>query len=115
MYGLTETRQRRKGPLRLLEVFTWSYMISIIGAACGWECGEPVSLPEFDLKESTVREQARSYIRQWDPDLIVLAPPCSPWSSLQNCNQRNPLQVRELRRKRQETLTFLAFSEEIPR
>ena len=34
------------------------------------------------------REAAREYLRKLDPDFVVMAPPCTEWSQLQNVNQR---------------------------
>ena len=49
----------------------------------GWEVGEPITLPSWDLLKPKTRAQAMSYIRQLQPNLIVLAWPCAKWSPLQ--------------------------------
>ena len=54
-----------------------------------------------------VRAQAREYLVEVDPDFVVIAPPCGPWSQVQLLNQRTPLQVRELQKKREEARELL--------
>ena len=50
---------------------------------------------------------------QIDPDFVVIAPPCGPWSQVQLLNQKTPLQVRELQMKREEARELLLFVEEV--
>ena len=37
------SRQRRRGPLRVIEICTWTCMMSITAASLGWEASEPVT------------------------------------------------------------------------
>ena len=85
---------RRPGPWRFLEIFTWTCVISMVAhrRAC-WETFEPITLPGWSLEVSAVRDRARQYLKEVDPDFIMLAPPCGPWSQIQLINQRTPLQI----------------------
>ena len=77
--------------------------------AC-WETFEPITLPGWNLEAPAVRVRAREYLKEIDPDFIMLAPPCGPWSQIQLINQRTPLQIRELQRKRAVARTFWCSS-----
>ena len=70
---------------------------------------EPVTLPGWDLRDPQTREEAHNYIDSQAPDLLVLAWPCSPWSTLQNLNCRTPEAVRRLAQKRNEHRPMLEF------
>eukprot|EP00439_Symbiodinium_sp_Y106_P003562 s10520_g1.t1 len=48
-------RARRPGPWRILEIFVCSMTVSLLAAARGWQAGQPVSLPAFDLSRSEDR------------------------------------------------------------
>ena len=75
------TTKRKAGPWRFIELFTWSCMMTIVaGVVGGWDAFQPVTLPEFDLLTLNGREDARKYLAEVDPDFIMLAWPCSPWS-----------------------------------
>lgn len=74
---------------KILEVFTWTCMISMLAASRGWEFLEPVTIESgWDLRKPEVQEKAMEYIRREEPDLIVLAWPCGPWSPLQELNKK---------------------------
>ena len=86
---------------KILEVFTWSCMMSQVAVTRGWQALEPVTIESgWDLRIPEVQEQAMQYIKETEPDFIVLAWPCGPWSQIQNINQRTDLQRRALRQKR---------------
>lgn len=88
-------------------------MISITAASRGWDAWEPVTLPGFELLTLRGREAARNYFVKLDPDFIAMGPPCTEWSQLQNVNQRTPVQMRRLRRKRRLQLTVLSSVDEV--
>ena len=81
--------QRRAGPWRILEIFTWTCMVTMTADKLGWEAFEPITEPGWNLSED--RAKARTNLQEVDPDFVVLAPPCSPWSHMQLINQRTPL------------------------
>ena len=58
-------------------------MMSITAASLGWEAWEPVTLPGFDVLTLRGREAAGKFLRNLDPDFVVMAPPCTEWSHLQ--------------------------------
>lgn len=100
---------------KVLEIFTWSCMLSRVAHTRGWMALEPVTLEAgWDLRVPAVQERAMQYIYEVQPDLVVLAWPCSPWSQMQNINQRTETQRVALRRKRmQSRRTFLAFTRRV--
>ena len=87
--------------------------MSVTAASLGWEAWEPITLPGFDLLTVRGREAARIYLRNLDPDFVVMALPCTEWPQLQNVSQRTPMQVRRLRRKRKLQRTVLCFFDEV--
>jgi hypothetical protein len=109
------TGPRRSGPWRFLEIFTWTCAVTMAAQRRGWDTYEPITLPTWDLQLMDGRTCARKYIMEVDPDFVVLAPPCGPWSTIQLINQRTPMQVRELHRKRQAARDLLLFVEEVVR
>ena len=95
---------------KILEVFTWSCMISMLAASRGWQFLEPITIEAgWDLRKPEVQEMAMAYIRREEPDLVVLAWPCGPWSPLQGLNQKTPTQRKALKAKRLESKKLLAF------
>ena len=107
------SRKRRPGPLRVVEVCTWTCMISAVAASLAWEVWEPITLPKHDLLTTRGREAARKALGAADLDFIALAPPCTEWSQMQSVNQRTPMQVRSLRRRRKLPRDLLAFFDEV--
>ena len=105
--------QRRVRPTRsrwsVLEVFTWTCAISLVAAARHWHFHEPVTLPRWDFMKSNDYAEALDYIDRVDPDLLVLAWPCGPWSPLQSLGNKTPLQRAQLQVKREENRTLLRF------
>ncbi len=106
-------RSRRSGPWRFLEIFTWTCAMTIQAMTMGWETYEPITLPKFDLMTVDGRQNARDYIVYADPDFVFLAQPCTPWSIMQNMNQRNPEQIRRLHEEQERHRQLLTFVEEV--
>ena len=100
---------------KILEVFTWSCMMSRVAHTRGWQALEPITIEaDWDLRIPATQEKAMKYIYEAQPDFIVLAWPCGPWSQLQNINQKTEVQKRALRQKRaQSKKTFLAFTRRV--
>ena len=90
------SRKRLSGPIRVVEMCTWTCMVSVVAASLAWEVGVPITLPAYDLLTRKGREVARKALVATDPDFIVMAPPCTEWSQIQSVNQRTPMQVRSL-------------------
>ncbi|CAK0873791.1 unnamed protein product, partial [Prorocentrum cordatum] len=55
---------------------------------------------ENDLSKPQGYHKAKFLLDEKRPELFVSAPPCGPWSIMQNVNQRNDQQKENLRRKR---------------
>ena len=63
-------RQRQKpGPWRIVEIFSWTMAVSFAAHQRGWQVGEPLTVPGFDLLKTTDQAAAEAYIREFDPDL----------------------------------------------
>ena len=103
------TRAPNKAKWTVLEVFTWTCAISIMASARGWGFHEPVTLPRWDLLQEKDYNEALSYLDRVEPDLLVLAFPCGPWSPLQSFNSKTPYQRAQLAAKREEHRTPLRF------
>merc|ERR1711965_310886 len=88
-------------------------MVANTAAGLGWETLEPITLPRFDIRIPKDREAARRYFGETDPDFAAIAQCCTPWTKLQNINQRTPQQCRDLEVKREESRDLLCFVEEI--
>ena len=100
-----------KQRFRILEIFTWSCMVSLTAARMGWEFLEPVTLESgWDLTCRETQDRAMQYIKEVSPDLLVVAWPCGPWSPLQQLNVQTETQRRALRAKRRANKPLLAFA-----
>ena len=54
----------------------------------------PSCLPEFDLLQVDGRRQARDYVQEVDPELMVIQFPHSVWSPVRQTNQNRLSQAR---------------------
>ena len=70
-------------PFKVLEIFTWTLAITMQAISVGWTGCEPVTLPRWNLREQDHRDEAMRYLVREEPDLLVLAWPCTRWSPLQ--------------------------------
>ena len=68
--------------------------------------------PEKDTRVDTYRVQARHDISKCDPLIVIAAPPCTVFSSMQNINQKHH-GTPEWERKYQDGLTLLQFSVDV--
>ena len=104
-------RTPRTSRFRILEVFTWSCMVSLTAAKMGWEFLEPVTLESgWDLSSGVMQDKAMQYMKEVSPDLLVVAWPCGPWSPLQQLNVKTETQKQALRAKRRQNKPLLAFA-----
>ena len=90
-------------------------MVSIVGSVMGWHASEPITLPTFDLMRTDHQAEAWKYIMDLDPDFIMIAWPCTPWSQMQRINRRTPYQIRKLNLTRQEHRVLLKFVNKVVR
>ena len=102
-----------KTGLKIMEIFTWSCMLSRFAYGLGWEYLEPVTLPGWDLTNPRTQMEAHQYIDSQDPDFVMLAWPCGPWSLLQNLNGKTWTQREALQHKREESRKLLKFSAQV--
>ena len=109
-------KKRKEGKWKVLEVFTWTCMISLCALETGkWQMLEPITLPHWDLLQEKDRQEALEYIDREDPDLLVLAWPCTVWSMLQTLGRKTEEQVQRLAERRQEQRILLDFVYEASR
>ena len=104
---------RPERPYKVLEVFTWTLAITMAAVDQGW-CGlEPVTLPRWDLRLVEDRRMAFEYLVRSEPDLLILAWPCTVWSPLQYLGGMTPEKhQRLLDRQQEDRETFLSFVHE---
>ena len=96
---------------KILELFTWSCLVSRIAYTQGWQFCEAVTIPHWDITNPVDFEQALDYIDREDPDLLIIARPCTKWSSYQRLTARTHVQRAALEQERREqTRTFLSLS-----
>ena len=73
------------GKIDVLELFAGSAHASKACATHGLCVGPPVDLRTgFDLNKRTGQEKAWKIIMDQKPDVVILAPKCSPWSAMSN-------------------------------
>ena len=111
----TGLNRRLPGPWRMVEIFTWTCMMTQCAYQRGWDTYEPVTLESgWDLTNKQVQDEAFRYLERIDPDFIMIAWPCAPWSIMQNANMRTPTQIRILKLKRlRSRRTFLQFARRV--
>ena len=105
--------KRRPGPWRIVEIFTWSMALSFAASRRGWEVGEPLSLPQWDLLDPVHQAQAEAYLEEFQPDFLAIAWPCTKWSVLQTFGRRTPEYLRRLAAQRQEQRQLLAWVQKV--
>ena len=102
---------KRRTGWKILEVFTWTCLLSRLADSWGWEFCEPITIPNWDLRQQSDIKAALDYVDRCDPDLLVIAWPCTRWSPMQNMNikteaQRQALAAGQLNERK----TFLSFT-----
>ena len=104
---------RRAGPWRLLEIFTLTCMVTVMGFQRGWGTYEPITMPGWNLDQPETRAKAREYLMEVDPDFVVLSPPSDFYDRTRERNQGTPWQMRELQRTKAHVRAALMFLEEV--
>ena len=85
--------------------------MSRIAFTQGWQFCEPVTLPHWDITNPVDFERSLQYIDEADPDLLLIAWPCTKWSPYQRLNARTQVQKRALEEaRREQKRTFLRLS-----
>ena len=89
-------------------------MLSQVASSLGWMFLEPITLDSgWNLFCPEVQDRAMAYLEEAQPDLVMLAWPCHPWSPLQNLNQKTETQRRSLRFKRRQSKKLLQFTRRV--
>lgn len=101
-----ETRKRKRN-WTVVEIFSWTRAISIMASLHSWTASEPICLPHWDILKSQDREDALNYLDQLDPDLMVIAWPCTVWSPLQAFGSWQREKLEERREEQREALGFV--------
>ena len=101
-------------PYSVLEIFTWTLAITLVATTQGWIGREPVTLPRWDLRQASDRSDALQYVARVQPDLLVVAWPCTVWSPLQYYSHEMTAERLDVLRRRQQAdrEDFLSFVHE---
>lgn len=108
---LAHVAQQSPEPLwRVLEIFGGSAALSLVARSTGhWVALEPVDIVYGqDLLDPKQRKLVFQQLLDWEPDLVCLEPPCGPWSSLQNINAKEIVEL-----KRAIHLPFWEFAAQV--
>ncbi|CAL1141583.1 unnamed protein product [Cladocopium goreaui] len=99
IYAAAHMKQR---PWVLLEVFAGKATLSsMANESTKWEVLPPQDvLYGLDLKDEQHQQWLKDVIETQRPDVVVLSPPCGPWSSWQRMRKRRDL-LEALRREHQ--------------
>jgi hypothetical protein len=74
-----------KGKINLLELFAGSARTSQASAVNGLKVGQPIDLRTgFDLMTKSGQKKVIQILMEQDPDVVWMAPLCSPWSQWSN-------------------------------
>ena len=89
-------KSQSKAPWKVLEIFGGSAALSLVARSTGqWIAIEPVDLIYGDDMLSPEEQQkVLNDLDRWEPDLVCLEPPCGPWSSLQNLNPQDLVELK---------------------
>jgi hypothetical protein len=95
------------GEIDFLEIFAGSERLSSTCAFAGFRVGQPIDKntdESHDLTTAAGRALVWDIITKQKPKVIFLAPPCTPWSQIQNINDQG--KVEEQRRLAVPLLNF---------
>ena len=96
----------------IMEICTWSMLITTLAIAAGWTGWQPITIESgYDLTTTRGINMAKSDVDKANPDVIVFAWPCSPWSQMQNLNAKVPGHQTKIALQRQTHLRLLDFAE----
>ena len=105
-------RSRRPGPWRMLEIYTCTMLVGLAACGRGWEVGEPISAPGYDLYSSCDRAFAKSYVDSFDPDFVMVSWPSTLWMPVakKGCEVES---FENLGRERSKMRAVLAWIQEV--
>ena len=95
VYNKERRSRGRRRPV-LLEIFAGIMMLSRVAMSRGWEVIQPEDYENggADLLTPQGRNHVDDVLDRFDPDLVSMAPPCSPWSQLQQILPKDPVRRR---------------------
>jgi hypothetical protein len=83
-----------KGNIDFLEIFAGSQGLSYACYRSGLRVGQPIDkLGGIDLNTTEGRNYVWETITRQKPKMIFLAPPCTPWSQMQNINNQEMVEA----------------------
>ena len=99
------------GLWKVIEIFAGIASVTYMaGKSSSWEPMQPVEvIYGDDLRVSKVRSDLLKHLQSEDPNLVVLSPPCGPWSKMQ---RRQPDQE-AVRRKQNGDVIFWEFAAKV--
>ena len=109
-YTARKWQKKKKGKWKVVEIFTWTCMVSMCALQTGnWTMMEPITLPNWDLLRESDRKEALECLEKEDPDLMVIAWPCTVWSPLQHFGNKTTEQIQALAERRTQQRQLLNF------
>ena len=85
---------------------------TMIAMQRGWETWQPITIESgYDLTSDKGIAMAKMDIEKANPDVIVFAWVCTPWTLMQNMNNKVPGHAARLSQQRSVHLKMLAFAE----
>ena len=105
----TTIKKRRR--LSIMEICTWTMMVTMIAMQRGWDTWQPITIESgYGLTSDKGIAMAKLDIEKANPDVIVFAWVCTPWTLMQNMNNKVPGHAERLGQQRSLHLKMLAFA-----
>jgi len=101
-------RGRKPGPWRVVEIFAWT-LFSCLAAGMGWQAFQPVMRPTWDLSDVVCQTDAKKYLIDVDPDVVVVN-----WTAgARRHGSSTPWQCRRARRELRSLAAERLFSTDV--
>lgn len=96
----------------IMEICAWSTLTTTLTIAAGWTGRQLITIESrYDLTTTSSITMAKTDANQTNPDVIVFAWLCYPWSQMQNLNNKVPGHQDKIALQRQMHLRLLDFAE----
>ena len=103
-------KKRRR--LSIMEICTWTMMVAMIAMQKGWDMWQPIMIESgYDPMSDKGVAMAKMDIEKANPDVIVFAWVCTPWTLMQNMKNKVPGHAERLGHQGFLHLKMLAFAE----
>ena len=110
---VTGTKGQQRS-LSIMEICTRTGRVTQVATERGWTGLGPVTIEtDFDLVTMSGQKAAWKQLCSNPPDVIVLAWPCDPWSSLQNLNMVDGKRTAKLLEKRRQQRRLIRFCSDV--